>query len=105
MTEVMKQERPVLTRKPIRPTPDEGVDPVDVPPPAVEKARSRKIASAKTEAVLTLTPRQEPVAVFPFSTRLSQEVMDILKSVTNTGVSKRDAVEYAIRMTYGQGGR
>lgn len=110
MTET-KQDRPAVlpARKPIRATADEGVDPVLVPPPAPpEKAppRTRKIASAKAEAVLEIQPptKQQPVAVFPFSTRLSQEVMDILKSITDTGVSQRAAVEHAIRMTYGQKG-
>jgi len=101
-----KQARPDLLKRPPRPTADEGIDPVLVQPPPKRAPRNRKIASVKVEATLDLpAPRQQPVAVFPFSTRLSQEVMDILKTITDTGVSQRAAVEHAIRNTYGQESR
>jgi hypothetical protein len=110
MTETKQERPPALPKRPIRPAPDEGIDPVDVPPVSTKEkkapTRTRKVvASAQVAGALDMpAPKQQPVAVFPFSTRLSQEVMDILKTVTDTGVSQRAAVEHAIRKTYGQGG-
>jgi hypothetical protein len=96
-----KQDRPaILTRSKPQPAPDYKDDPI--PEPKVEKPR-RPVASAKKEDILELPPPQELQPVFNFSTRLSQEVMALLKEVTDNGVSKRAAVEHAIRVAYGKG--
>lgn len=46
-----------------------------------------------------LTPKQREAA-FPLSTRISEQVKNTLKAITDTGVSQRDAIEYAIMRTY-----
>jgi hypothetical protein len=38
---------------------------------------------------------------FPLSTRVAEDVMDLLDAATQTGVTQRAAIEYAIRNTYG----
>lgn len=93
------QDRPaILSRKP-RPAPDERVDPVDYPQPPVAQAKQR------TEEIQQPVQRKRKrEATFPFSTRLSEEVLGILEdAVAREGITIRDAVEQAIRGRWGSG--
>lgn len=100
MTE--KQERPAtLTRSKPQPAPDYQVDPVESKP-VTPVPRERRVASAKKTAPLQIPAPRLPEPVVPLSTRVSLEVSAILKSVTDTGVTQRAAVEHAIKLAYGK---
>lgn len=108
MTE-QKQDRPAsLTKTAPRPAPDEGVDPMDVPAPAVEKkpSRNRRVASASKTDVLEYAPKERDIVV-SLSTRVSLEISRILEAEVATGRQRsvRAAVEHALLNTYAQGGR
>lgn len=98
MTE--KQVRPATLTRP-RPAPDEAVDPAVPAPPAP----TRKVASVKKTAPLELPAPRLPEPVVPLSTRVSLEVSALLKTVTDTGVTQRAAVEHAIKLAYGKDGK
>jgi hypothetical protein len=78
------------------------VDPVDTAP-AKETAPRKAPARKKTPVVEALVPKGREV-VFPLSTRVAKDVLELLDRVTKTGVSQRAAVEHAIRNTYGHEG-
>ncbi|SDI70605.1 hypothetical protein SAMN04488693_11936 [Arthrobacter subterraneus] len=91
------QDRPAtLSRKP-RPAPDERVDPVDYPQPPATPAKPKA-----QEAPAPVQKKRKREATFPFSTRLSEEVLGILEdAVAREGITIRDAVEQAIRGRWG----
>ncbi len=95
------QERPAsLARRP-KPAPDETIDPVNYsqpptasvsPPVGRNPSTAQPASSAKRKRELT----------FPFSTRLSAEVQELLDTaVDSEGITVRDAVEQAIRSRWG----
>jgi hypothetical protein len=95
-----KQERPAtLARRQPQPAPDETVDPVDTP----TKKEARRAPARKKAAPQLPAPKGREV-VFPLSTRVAGDVLEMLDRVTKTGVSQRAAVEHAIRHTYGHEG-
>lgn len=132
MNEDLK-DRPAILRRTPRPAPDEKVDPVDYSPAALAPttvttaepaladggveaiapaaasaaptqtlARSvSKPAGASKSAVNRKTARRE--VTFPLSTRLSQEVIDVLYAAAeDEGISVREAIEQAIKSRWGQ---
>ena len=102
-----KQERPAaLTRTRPQPAPDDKVDPVDTVVKQVPaNALPRRVASAKKVAPLEMPQPRQPEPVVPLSTRVSLEVSALLKTVTDTGVTQRAAVEHAIKLAYGKDGK
>ncbi|MBG6184665.1 hypothetical protein IWX65_002643 [Arthrobacter sp. CAN_A214] len=103
MTANLPDRPSALTRRGPRPAPDETVDPVhfvpssrqDLAPAAVSRPQEPAIKPAKRKRELT----------FPFSTRLSEDVQDILdKAVESEGITVREAVEQAIRSRWGSHG-
>lgn len=131
MSEDLK-DRPAVLRRSPRPAPDEKVDPVDYSPAAVASgptkpeepasagggvaavtpvaeptpptqapARQAKPAKASNAAQNRKTARRE--VTFPLSTRLSQEVIDVLYAAAeDEGISVREAIEQAIKSRWGQ---
>ncbi len=90
MTEPL-EDRPVsLPRRRPQPSPDERIDPVDPTPVPQQQFSSKPVRARKREIVL------------PLSTRISQEVQDILDdAVESNGITVRQAVEDAIRSHWG----
>ena len=99
MTE--KQDRPatLARRREPQPAPDETVDPVDTAP----AAKAPRKAPARKTVLEPPAPKGREV-VYPLSTRVAGDVLEMLDRVTKTGVSQRAAVEHAIRNTYGNEG-
>ncbi|MHA7224094.1 hypothetical protein ACX80S_17555 [Arthrobacter sp. RHLT1-20] len=131
MSEDLK-DRPAVLRRTPRPAPDEKVDPVDYSPatvapapmkpeeptpagggvaavipdaaqasvtqgPAGQAANPAKASKATTNRK---TARRE--VTFPLSTRLSQEVIDVLYAAAeDEGISVREAIEQAIKSRWG----
>ena len=132
MNEDLK-DRPAILRRTPRPAPDEKVDPVDYSPAALAptpvttadpapagggvdaigpaatppvptqtpEGLASKPARASKSAVNRKTARRE--VTFPLSTRLSQEVIDVLYAAAeDEGISVREAIEQAIKSRWGQ---
>lgn len=130
MSENLK-DRPAVLRRTPRPAPDEKVDPVDYSPAAVAPAsapapapsgggvaavdpvaapapvtqapvrQATRPAKASKAATNRKTARRE--VTFPLSTRLSQEVIDVLYAAAeDEGISVREAIEQAIKSRWGQ---
>ncbi len=101
MTANLPDRPPALTRRSPRPAPDETVDPVHFVPPG-EQAPAATVVKQET-AEKAVKRRRE--LTFPFSTRLSQEVQEILdRAVDAEGITVREAVEQAIRSRWGSQG-
>jgi hypothetical protein len=85
---------------PAAPTP---VEPAAPPAPAATVAARqtpRSTKASKTTANRKTTRRE---VTFPLSTRLSQEVIDVLYAAAeDEGISVREAIEQAIRSRWGQ---
>ena len=96
--------------KPEEPTPTGGgvaaVTPVAAPAsvtqaPPRQAAKPAKPSKAAKAATNRKTARRE--VTFPLSTRLSQEVIDVLYAAAeDEGISVREAIEQAIKSRWGQ---
>ena len=93
--------------KPEEPAPAGGgvsaVDPVAAPAPVTQAPvrQAAKPAKASKAATNRKTARRE--VTFPLSTRLSQEVIDVLYAAAeDEGISVREAIEQAIKSRWGQ---
>ena len=93
--------------KPEEPAPASGGVPTGAPiaaPAPVTQAPARqaaKPAKASKAATNRKTARRE--VTFPLSTRLSQEVIDVLYAAAeDEGISVREAIEQAIKSRWGQ---
>lgn len=97
-------ERPTTLKRapksPPRPAPDSGVDPIDATPQApAETAPASAVEDVAPTTPATASPRQ---ATIPISTRLSEEVNNILQAAINkNGLKVRGAIEEAIRYRWG----
>ena len=127
------KDRPAVLRRTPRPAPDEKVDPVDYSPAAVAPAPMKPEEPTPTGGgVAAVTPVAAPASVtqapprqaakpakpskaatnrktarrevtFPLSTRLSQEVIDVLYAAAeDEDISVREAIEQAIKSRWGQ---
>lgn len=93
MTEPIEDRPASLPRRKPQPSPDERVDPVD--PPAAVSAPPQQVSKPAGRG-----RKREIVTVL--STRLSQEVQDILDTAVDTNaITVRQAVEEAIRGYWG----
>lgn len=93
--------------KPEEPAPAGGgvaaADPVAAPAPVTQAPvrQAAKPAKASKAATNRKTARRE--VTFPLSTRLSQEVIDVLYAAAeDEGISVREAIEQAIKSRWGQ---
>lgn len=92
------QDRPAAlpARRRPQPAPDETVDPVDYAPAA-------QAVAAPTPVAATARTKRKREATFPFSTRISQDVQEILDAAVEAeGITVREAVEQAIRTRWGK---
>lgn len=127
------KDRPAVLRRTPRPAPDEKVDPVDYSPAAMAPAPTKPEEPAPTDGgVAAVIPVAAPVpstqaparqaakpakvskavpnrktarreVTFPLSTRLSQDVIDVLYAAAeDEGISVREAIEQAIKSRWGQ---
>ena len=127
------KDRPAVLRRTPRPAPDEKVDPVDYSPAAVAPTLTKPEEPAPADGgVAAVTPVAAPAPLpqaqtrqaakpakaskaapnrktarrevtFPLSTRLSQEVIDVLYAAAeDEGISVREAIEQAIKSRWGQ---
>ena len=101
------QDRPAtLSRRP-KPAADETVDPVTYTfqgpaAPATEAATTAPTAVRVEEHVAAVGRRGRREVTFPFSTRLSQDIQEILDAaVAREGITVREATEQAIRNKWG----
>lgn len=95
-----KPERPTALgpRRGITPAPDEDRDPIDTPTAAPAPAAT----PAPSRPPRTSGRRAERVPVVGLSTRVSQDVSDLIAQVSDEdGLTVRAVVEQAIRATYG----
>lgn len=101
--------RPVARRRP-QPAADENVDPIDVLPPAAPVVDSSSPARGAEERT---APAAAPIIPAPalasssqlyvtLNVRVAPEVNDLVLNAMASGMSKRAAVEHAIRSTYGR---
>lgn len=101
------QDRPAELRRKPKPAADETVDPVNYTGPTLNPSKSTERPQNGTNERANQAPeparrRSRREVTFPFSTRLSQEVQDVLdKAVDREGLTVREAVEQAIRKTWG----
>jgi hypothetical protein len=80
-----------------------AVDPATAPAPVPQAPvrQAAKPAKASKAATNRKTARRE--VTFPLSTRLSQEVIDVLYAAAeDEGISVREAIEQAIKSRWGQ---
>lgn len=81
------------------PAPVQEAAPVAAPAPAAPARQSSRASKAKA------TPNrksQRREVTFPLSTRVSQEILDLLYDAQeNEGVTLRDAIEQGVRMRWG----
>lgn len=92
------QDRPAAlpARRRPQPAPDETVDPVDYAPAA------QAVAAPAPAAATTRTKRKRELT-FPFSTRISQDVQELLDAAVEAeAITVREAVEQAIRTRWGK---
>ncbi|MHA7294345.1 hypothetical protein [Arthrobacter sp. HLT1-21] len=92
------QDRPAAlpARRRPQPAPDETVDPVDYSPAA-------QAVAAPAAAAGTTRTRRKRELTFPFSTRISQDVQELLDAAVEAeGITVREAVEQAIRTRWGK---
>lgn len=95
MTDNLQDRPSVLTRRRPQPAPDETVDPVDYTPSAQRVAAEPAVGNVRAKRKRELT--------FPFSTRLSQDVQELLDAAVEAeGITVREAVEQAIRTRWGK---
>lgn len=94
------QDRPAAlpARRRPQPAPDETVDPVDYAP-----APAAQSVAAPAPAAGTSRTKRKRELTFPFSTRISQDVQELLDAAVEAeGITVRDAVEQAIRTRWGK---
>lgn len=94
-----KPERPTALgpRRGITPAPDEDRDPIDTPAPPAPAA-----TPAPSRPPRPSGRRAERVPAVGLSTRVSQDVSDLIAQVSDEdGLTVRAVVENAIRATYG----
>jgi hypothetical protein len=97
---------PALT-KPEKPAPAGGgvaaVDPVAAPAPVTQAPVRQAARPAKASKAATNRKTARREVTFPLSTRLSQEVIDVLYAAAeDEGISVREAIEQAIKSRWGQ---
>lgn len=98
MTDSTRDRPATLSRRP-KPAADETVDPVTYTSPG-PAAPATEAATALHVAAVGRRGRRE--VTFPFSTRLSQDVQEVLDAaVAREGITVREATEQAIRNKWG----
>ncbi len=87
-------DRPATLKRAAKPAPDENIDPVDAAP--------QQPPAPATPPAATRAPKRREVT-FPFSTRVSQPVLDVLDAVTagSFAPSQRAAIEEAVLNYWG----
>lgn len=103
---IVKAEEPAPTQEPISSHLQDSVTESFVPtaatavPTKAPARQSSKPAKASKTAANRKTTRRE--VTFPLSTRLSQEVLDVLYAAAeDEGISVREAIEQAIKSRWG----
>ena len=101
-------DRPEARRRP-RPAVDEDVDPIDVTPrpllgtAVVRAPMESERQQAGRPSIAAVPPTSASQMFVTLNVRVEPEVNDLLTKAMATGMSKRAAVERAIRSTYGGG--
>ena len=98
---------PLRAPKPEEPEPAGGgvaaVDPVAAPAPVTQSPVRQEAKPAKASKAATNRKTARREVTFPLSTRLSQEVIDVLYAAAeDEGISVREAIEQAIKSRWGQ---